>query len=136
MSILSKLIIAVIIAAIISQSYAISISQSLPHFELLGMFSLATLLTVVFSAFRPKRKPGKFSKRDKQDAQNRTNGTVKWFNSSKGFGFITVDNGEEIFVHFRSIEGRGRRVLRDGQKVTLVVANSEKGPQAEDVRIV
>ena len=136
MSILSKLIIAVIIAAIISQSYAISISQSLPHFELLGMFSLATLLTVVFSAFRPKRKSGKFSKRDKQDGQNRTNGTVKWFNSSKGFGFITVDNGEEIFVHFRSIEGRGRRVLRDGQKVTLVVANSEKGPQAEDVRIV
>ena len=136
MSILSKLIIAVAIAAIISQSYAIAISQSLPHFELLGMFSLATLLTVVFSAFRPKRKSGKFSKRDKQDGQNRTNGTVKWFNSSKGFGFITIDNGEEIFVHFRSIEGRGRRVLRDGQKVTLVVTNSEKGPQAEDVRIV
>jgi len=136
MSILSKLIIAVAIAAIISQSYAIAISQSLPHFELLGLFSLATLLTVIFSAFRPKRRSGGFTNRDNQDSQKRTKGTVKWFNGSKGFGFITIDNGEEIFVHFRSIEGRGRRVLRDGQKVTLLVANSDKGPQAEDVRIV
>ena len=136
MSILSKLIIAVVIAAIISQSYAIAISQTPPHFQLLGVFSLATVLTVIFSAFRPKRKSGKFTKRDKQGSQERTKGTVKWFNSSKGFGFITIDSGEEIFVHFRSIEGRGRRVLRDGQKVTLLVANSEKGPQAEDVRIV
>ena len=136
MSILSKLIIAVAIAAIISQGYAIAISKSPPHFELLGVFSLATLLTVIFSSFRPKRGAGKFTNRDKQNSQNRTKGTVKWFNSSKGFGFITIDNGEEIFVHFRSIEGRGRRVLRDGQKVTLLVANSDKGPQAEDVRIV
>ena len=136
MSILSKLIIAVVIAAIISQSYAIAISQTPPHFQLLGVYSLATVLTVIFSAFRPKRKSGKFTKRDKQGSQERTKGTVKWFNSSKGFGFITIDSGEEIFVHFRSIEGRGRRVLRDGQKVTLLVANSEKGPQAEDVRIV
>ena len=136
MSILSKLIIAVTIAAIISQSYAIAISQSLPHFQLFGIISLATVLTVIFSAFRPKRKSGKFANIDKQNAQERTKGTVKWFNSSKGFGFITIDSGEEIFVHFRSIEGRGRRVLRDGQKVTLLVANSEKGPQAEDVRIV
>ena len=136
MSILSKLIIAVVIAAIISQSYAIAISQTPPHFQLLGVFSLATVLTVIFSAFRPKRKSGKFTEKDKQDSQKRTKGTVKWFNGSKGFGFITIDSGEEIFVHFRSIEGRGRRVLRDGQKVTLLVANSEKGPQAEDVRIV
>lgn len=136
MSILSKLIIAVAIAAIISQGYAILISQPLPHFQLLGIISLATVLTVIFTAFRRKRNSGKFSNRDKLDSQNRTKGTVKWFNSSKGFGFITIDSGEEIFVHFRSIEGRGRRVLRDGQKVTLLVANSEKGPQAEDVRIV
>ena len=136
MSILSKLIIAVAIAAIISQGYAKLISQPLPHFQLLGIISLATVLTVIFTAFRRKRNSGKFSNRDKLDSQNRTKGTVKWFNSSKGFGFITIDSGEEIFVHFRSIEGRGRRVLRDGQKVTLLVANSEKGPQAEDVRIV
>lgn len=63
----------------------------------------------------------------------RETGTVKWFNVSKGFGFIIRENGEEIFVHFRSIRGEGRRSLRDGQKVTFVVAQSDKGPQAEDV---
>ena len=60
-------------------------------------------------------------------------GKVKWFNVSKGFGFIVKDDGEEIFVHFRSIRGEGRRGLRDGQRVSFVVADSEKGPQAEDV---
>lgn len=64
---------------------------------------------------------------------NREFGKVKWFNVSKGFGFITKDDGEEIFVHFRSIRGSGRRGLRDGQRVSFVVAQSEKGPQAEDV---
>ena len=63
----------------------------------------------------------------------REHGTVKWFNVSKGFGFITKDDGEEIFVHFRSIRGGGRRGLKDGQEVTFVVAQSDKGPQAEDV---
>ncbi|MEP0202153.1 MAG: cold-shock protein [Halioglobus sp.] len=58
---------------------------------------------------------------------------MKWFNVSKGFGFITLDNDEEIFVHFRSIRGEGRRSLRDGQRVSFVVADSDKGPQAEDV---
>jgi CspA family cold shock protein len=66
---------------------------------------------------------------------NREEGTVKWFNVSKGFGFIVRDNEEEIFVHFRSIlgENRGKRSLRDGQRVAYTVVNSDKGPQAEDV---
>ena len=64
---------------------------------------------------------------------NREQGEVKWFNVSKGFGFITMDNGEEVFVHFRSIRGEGRRSLRDGQRVSFIVAQSDKGPQAEDV---
>ena len=63
----------------------------------------------------------------------REEGQVKWFNVSKGFGFITKDDGEEIFVHFRSIRGGGRRGLKDGQRVSFVVAESDKGPQAEDV---
>ena len=66
-------------------------------------------------------------------AGTRHHGQVKWFNVSKGFGFITRDDGEEIFVHFRSIRGGGRRGLRDGQEVTFIVADSDKGPQAEDV---
>ena len=63
----------------------------------------------------------------------REHGTVKWFNVTKGFGFIVKDDGEEIFVHFRSIRGEGRRGLRDGQSVNFIVAQSDKGPQAEDV---
>jgi len=64
---------------------------------------------------------------------SRETGQVKWFNGTKGFGFITRDDGQEIFVHFRSIRGQGRRGLRDGQRVSFVVAQTEKGPQAEDV---
>lgn len=65
----------------------------------------------------------------------REEGEVKWFNTSKGFGFIRRDNDEEIFVHFRSIrEGKqGRRGLHDGQRVSYIVVDSDKGPQAEDV---
>jgi cold shock protein len=66
-------------------------------------------------------------------AGNRETGHVKWFNAGKGFGFITRDNGEDVFVHFRSINGNGHRVLRDGQRVEFAVTQGSKGPQAEDV---
>lgn len=60
-------------------------------------------------------------------------GQVKWFNASKGFGFITRDTGEDIFVHFRSIRGDGHRVLKDGQRVEFSVSMGDKGLQADDV---
>lgn len=60
-------------------------------------------------------------------------GRVKWFDSRKGFGFIVRDNGEELFVHFRAIQGRGQRSLKDGQRVRFRVGQGAKGPQAEDV---
>lgn len=63
-------------------------------------------------------------------------GTVKWFNVKKGFGFITLENGEEIFVHFRSIRGSGHRHLKPGQDVKFNIVEGEKGPQAEDVSIL
>ncbi|WP_241521133.1 cold-shock protein [Kineobactrum sediminis] len=66
----------------------------------------------------------------------REQGTVKWFNTSKGFGFITTDSGKEIFVHFRAIQGEGRRSLREGDRVAFFTAASDKGPQAEDVEIL
>ncbi len=64
---------------------------------------------------------------------DRQTGTVKWFNDAKGFGFITRENGPDVFVHFRAITGAGHRTLTEGQKVSFRVAQGPKGLQAEDV---
>ena len=63
-------------------------------------------------------------------------GSVKWFNVNKGFGFITTDAGEDVFVHFRSIRGHGRRSLRQGQLVRFDLSDGEKGKQADNVSVV
>jgi len=60
-------------------------------------------------------------------------GTVKWFNAAKGFGFITRESGEDVFVHFRSIQGKGHRSLGEGQAVIFSVTEGDKGLQAVDV---
>ena len=60
-------------------------------------------------------------------------GTVKWFNESKGYGFITVDDGKDVFVHFSAIQGEGFKTLSEGQKVSFDIVNGEKGPQAANV---
>ncbi|MDP0563628.1 MAG: cold-shock protein [Candidatus Endonucleobacter sp. (ex Gigantidas childressi)] len=63
----------------------------------------------------------------------RESGTVKWFNVTKGFGFITRDAGDDVFVHYRAIRGDGHRTLVEGQRVAFIVAENDKGLQAEDV---
>lgn len=67
---------------------------------------------------------------------NRQNGTVKWFNDAKGFGFITPESGNDLFAHFRSIQGTGFKSLQEGQKVSFVVVNGQKGLQADEVQVV
>ena len=64
---------------------------------------------------------------------DRITGTVKWFNNAKGFGFITRDEGEDVFVHFRSIRGDGYRTLTQGQMVEFELMEGPKGLHAEDV---
>jgi CspA family cold shock protein len=60
-------------------------------------------------------------------------GTVKWFNNSKGYGFITREDGTDIFVHYSAIQGEGFKSLNEGQSVQFVVKDGPKGPQAEEV---
>ncbi|MDQ4077332.1 MAG: cold shock domain-containing protein [Chloroflexota bacterium] len=65
----------------------------------------------------------------------RKSGRVKWFNDRKGFGFITLDDGNELFVHYSGIVGEGYRSLQEGQRVHLTVEDTDKGPQATDVTV-
>jgi CspA family cold shock protein len=60
-------------------------------------------------------------------------GTVKWFNDEKGYGFIAREGERDVFVHFRSIEGTGRKTLTEGQQVQFTIGEGQKGPQAENV---
>ena len=64
---------------------------------------------------------------------DRETGTVKWFNESKGFGFIEREQGDDVFVHFTAISGTGFKTLSEGQKVEFTVVDGQKGPQAQDV---
>lgn len=79
---------------------------------------------------------GESQKAPSAPAADLEEGTVKWFNVTKGYGFIIRGNGEEIFVHHRSVQGEGRGRLDDGAPVRFRVANTDKGPQAEDVQAV
>ncbi|MFB6348286.1 cold-shock protein [Moraxella marmotae] len=64
-------------------------------------------------------------------------GTVKWFNESKGFGFIAQDNGgQDVFAHYSAIAGSGFKTLFEGQKVSFILAEGKKGPQAEEIEKV
>jgi CspA family cold shock protein len=142
-----KLVISLIIAAIASIAAALLQGGPLLNPVLLACFCAATLATAALTsrkhlALTSRKHPADTAPDDSRGVNgsateaNREQGKVKWFNVSKGFGFITKDDGDEIFVHFRSIRGEGRRALRDGQRVTFFVGESAKGPQAEDVVIL
>ena len=66
----------------------------------------------------------------------RETGTVKWFNSSKGFGFIQRSGADDVFVHYQSIVGDGFKTLEEGQQVEFTVGEGQKGPQAKDVKVI
>lgn len=61
------------------------------------------------------------------------NGTVKWFNESKGFGFIAQESGPDVFAHFSAIQGSGFKTLMEGQRVEFTITKGQKGPQAENI---
>ena len=161
MSISGKLVIAIAIAILVSIATTLAQGGSVPDL-LLGLAFIIATCASVLATHRPlvskaaaeavvapggetsRNTPrGRKEQRDqarssprqqpKKSSGKREEGQVKWFNASKGFGFVTLDSGDEVFVHFRSIRGEGRRSLRDGQRVALEVAKTDKGPQAEDV---
>jgi CspA family cold shock protein len=74
--------------------------------------------------------------RNKECVLHMEQGTVKWFNDAKGFGFISRENGEDVFVHFSAIQSNGFRSLKEGQPVTFNVVKGPKGLQAENVQVL
>jgi CspA family cold shock protein len=69
----------------------------------------------------------------KEKGEEMSEGTVKWFNDGKGFGFIEQENGPDVFVHFSAIQDEGFKTLEEGQKVSFDVSEGQKGPQASNV---
>jgi CspA family cold shock protein len=78
---------------------------------------------------------GKFNSKENSNTM-KEKGTVKWFNASKGFGFIQRDSGEDVFVHYSAIQMSGYRSLEEGARVEFSVRKGPKGLQAEDVRVL
>lgn len=115
-------------AASFSESFSLLMS---PDYAKLWVVSFVSIITAsVLSA-----KTGTSSSHSSNVAisGDQERGTVKWFNAAKGFGFITRENGEDVFVHFRSIQGKGHRSLGEGQSVIFSVTEGDKGLQAVDV---
>jgi CspA family cold shock protein len=97
------------------------------------LLALAIVFTFIKNLARRSANRPKKTKTVSTSNSNQIQGTVKWFNYKKGFGFIEQENGEDVFVHHRSIIGTGRTSLREGQKVLMNIVDSDKGPQAENV---
>ncbi|MDT4861881.1 cspD: cold shock domain protein CspD [compost metagenome] len=97
------------------------------------LFSLLTALAAVLLHLGANLRLQARNNTVAHNMTDRETGTVKWFNTSKGFGFISRDSGDDIFVHFRAIRGEGHRVLVEGQRVEFSVMQRDKGLQAEDV---
>jgi CspA family cold shock protein len=135
MSVLVTAIVLALLATVIE--LAIRVPPALAYFAIALLAAIVTLLlparsTVQASARRTSQ--ARLQARAQVAATpGKEIGNVKWFSASKGFGFITRDNGQDIFVHFRSISGNGHRILREGQRVEFTVTEGSKGLQAEDV---
>jgi CspA family cold shock protein len=95
-----------------------------------------TTFWVVRPRSEPSAKKQRRSRKPQKDLGPKEVGSVKWFSASKGYGFVTRESGEDIFVHFRSIVGKGHRILQQGDKVEFAVTKGDKGLQAENVSAI
>lgn len=103
----------------------------------IGGLAMQRIFQLIESDVEDDARSGASSPAAESDVDDgRETGRVKWFNRTKGFGFIVRDDGGEIFVHHRNIDGSGRRSLKDGELVRFKVAQHDKGLQAEHVSVV
>lgn len=140
MSFIKILLISLIISIIAT---IISIQPQVSHFSenfsLLMTAENTKLLTISFisiliaSTLASRTGRSATASTSTEITSDQERGTVKWFNAAKGFGFITRESGEDVFVHFRSIQGKGHRSLGEGQAVIFSVTEGDKGLQAVDV---
>lgn len=131
---LQNLVSALLVLAVVLQTLTLIAPMPVIAGQPAVLFSLvATLIAVLLHLAISFYKSSPAAASPSYDMSNRDTGTVKWFNTSKGFGFISRDSGDDIFVHFRAIRGEGHRVLVEGQRVEFSVMNRDKGLQAEDV---
>ena len=135
MPIIKKIAISIVIGLI---AYAISeltlkdgiqFSGTVPEISLLLLFIATSLASQLIGGGSSSESESESS----YSSSDREMGTVKWFNVRKGYGFITRDAGDDVFVHFRNIEGSGRRAIEEGQRVSFVVTDGDKGLQADEV---
>ncbi|TVU68335.1 MULTISPECIES: cold-shock protein [Cobetia] len=110
---------------------------SVPGFELAYAAAAAAvfILLLVATLAIPALSPRTAAMAEVED-DDREIGEVKWFNVNKGYGFVTRESGEDVFVHFRAIRGKGHRTLAEGQKVRYHIISNERGLQADDVTVI
>jgi len=132
---LRALVVSVVIALIVPLLIAVVLGEKIGA-NFLIYFGFVLVSVYVGSMVSQARFSGYDSDSEEDEDDDREQGTVKWFNSSKGFGFLTMENGDDVFVHYRAIRGRGRRFLVEGQIVRFYVTEGEKGKQAENVSII
>ena len=137
MPIIKKTAISIVIGII---AYAISELTLKNGIQIPGTVpEISQLLLFIATSFASQLIGGGSSSESESESESsysssdRETGTVKWFNVRKGYGFITRDAGDDVFVHFRNIEGSGRRAIEEGQRVSFVVTDGDKGLQADEV---
>jgi CspA family cold shock protein len=116
----------------INESFSLLMSSDYTKLWLISFISIFAACSL-FAMTSSSRSGSSNSFSNAEISGDQERGTVKWFNAAKGFGFITRESGEDVFVHFRSIQGKGHRSLGEGQAVIFSVTEGDKGLQAVDV---
>ena len=143
---MKKILVSVVIAIITYLALAAVNGESFIPASASNLITLAILFigifasTVLSSGSGSKTSSAKPSKASggstKSSSDGSEEGSVKWFNVKKGYGFITRDQGDDVFVHYRNLEGKGRRSIAEGQRVSFFVVDGDKGLQAEEVEAI